>query len=330
MKIETVRRLTDNYKKNPESNNGKLLSLANDGLNELLYVFRMIERYRDIDNAKGLTLDRIGKNVSEQRRTEDDEEYRKCIKTRIGINRSDGDIESLGDIAESLLGDSFLGFRETWNIDKYKNEPAGLIIRARNITTAPELKGEPKRLSGDWFINGEYFLNGGYEHLEEYNPLEAIEYIRNALNRAKAGGVRLYWEIPEIAKTNINIAIQQKAWQNIKNRSILAFDIKQGAIFNVNTRHVYDYDILQSPKLKISKEFESYSDIKQYASLDIKNRSVFVFAFEEQSAVSIKNKALDDNLLFSLNGEAGLNGMAKLQGTRPKIVNRVIIKEVAA
>lgn len=236
MRIETARHLTDNYKKAPESNNAKLLGLADDGLNELLYVFRMIERYRDIDTAKGVTLDRIGKNVSEQRRTEDDEEYRKFIKTRIRINRSDGDIETLNDIAESLLGDSFLGFRETWNIDKYKNEPAGLVIRARNITTAPELRGDSETLDGSWFLNGEYFLNGGYEYLEEYNPMKAIEYIRDALNRAKTGGVRLYWEIPEIAKTIINIAIQQKAWQKVKKRNIFAFDIRQGAIFNVKNR----------------------------------------------------------------------------------------------
>lgn len=276
MRIETVKYLTDNYKKTPESNNAKLLGLADDGLNELLYVFLMIERYRDIDNAKGMTLDRIGKNVSEQRRTEDDEEYRKFIKTRIRINRSDGDIETLNDIAESLLGSSFLGFRETWNIDKYKNEPAGLVIRARNITTAPELRGEPKTLDGNWFLNGEYFLNGGYEYLEEYNPFEVLDYIRDALNRAKTGGVRLYWEIPEIAKTLINIAIQQKAWRNVKKRSIFAFSIKQDAILNV------------------------------------------------------KNRAIDDKFPFLLNGELDLDRATNLNGNRPKVVNKVAIREVAA
>lgn len=274
MRIEAVRHLTDNYKK--YRNNAKLLGLSDDGLNELLYVFRMIGRYRDIDTAKGVTLDRIGKNVSEQRRTKDDEEYRKFIRTRIMVNRSAGDIEALNDIAESLLGDSFLGFRETWNIDRYKNEPAGLVIRARNITTAPELRGDPETLDGSWFLNGEYFLNGGYEYLEEYNPIEAIEYIRDALNRAKTGGVRLYWEIPEIAKTIINIAIQQKAWKKVKNRSIFAFEIRQGAILN------------------------------------------------------IKNRAKDDKFPFLLNGELSLDGATNLNGIRPKIVNKVIIREVAA
>lgn len=128
--INATRYLTSNYKKRPGSNNAKLLGLANAEMNELVDVFKKIEDSRDIDKAHGKTLDNAGKNVLEYRNGRTDEEYREHIKIKIIANMSQGDINTINQVAEFFLGDDFLGIEEAWRNPIY-NEPAGIIMHVR-------------------------------------------------------------------------------------------------------------------------------------------------------------------------------------------------------
>ncbi|WP_240418235.1 hypothetical protein [Paenibacillus periandrae] len=92
---DMLRLLTDNYNKSPQSNIGKLLSIINDQLNDLLQTLDTMEKWRDIDLAEGTTLDGIGQNVAQPRGAASDQVYRILIKTKIARNLSRGDINTV-------------------------------------------------------------------------------------------------------------------------------------------------------------------------------------------------------------------------------------------
>ncbi len=122
-------RLPDNYSREGQINNAKLHQIIYREYEEIRNVFEDIRLSHDIDNAKGKTLDYIGKNVLQYRGIEEDDElYRLMIKTKIIANLSQGDIETINEVATVLLGDSYVGIKETWSLDEYNYEPAGLVI----------------------------------------------------------------------------------------------------------------------------------------------------------------------------------------------------------
>ncbi len=125
-------RLPDNYSREGQVNNEKLHKVIYGEIEEVKKVFEDIKSSQDIDSAVGKTLDNIGKNVLEYRNTDDDEWYRQLIKTKIIANLSQGDIETINEVARVLIGDSFQGIKETWNLERYNNEPAGLVLTMKN------------------------------------------------------------------------------------------------------------------------------------------------------------------------------------------------------
>lgn len=151
-----ITRLPDNYKKNKSSNIGKLYQIYSRELEQIKKVFKDIKDSRDIDKATNKTLDKIGKNVLELRGTDDDDLYRQMIKTKIIANLSQGDIETINEVAKILVGSSYAGVEETWNNSTFDNEVAGLVMKLR-----------------------------------EYNPDTPFE----AFERVRAGGVKLFWEL---------------------------------------------------------------------------------------------------------------------------------------
>jgi hypothetical protein len=158
------RHLTDNYKKDENSNNYKLLDLGHQEHTEIMQNLRLIELWRDIDNAEGFTLDKIGKNVLELREGRADPEYRKAIKIKIRGNLSAGTVEDFNIIGAILFGDSFEGVTETWQLEQYAFEPAGIVLFIKDMTI---------------------------QQTEEFH------YFRNILESIKAGGVRLFWNITQ-------------------------------------------------------------------------------------------------------------------------------------
>ncbi|NMB46639.1 MAG: DUF2612 domain-containing protein [Firmicutes bacterium] len=90
-----MEKLTDNYNKDPRGNIGKLFKIITDELMEIQSTFQKINDWRDVDNAEGFGLDRIGFNVRQFRGMAPDEIYRVLIKSRIARNRSDGSINTI-------------------------------------------------------------------------------------------------------------------------------------------------------------------------------------------------------------------------------------------
>lgn len=90
-----MEKLTDNYNKDPKGNIGKLFKIITDELMEIQSTFKKINDWRDVDNAEGFGLDRIGFNVRQFRGMAPDEIYRVLIKSRIARNRSDGSINTI-------------------------------------------------------------------------------------------------------------------------------------------------------------------------------------------------------------------------------------------
>jgi hypothetical protein len=93
--LDMLRRLTDNYDKDPQSHIGKLMSILNVQLNDLLQTLETMELWRDIDLAQGPTLDGIGQNVAQPRGAASDSVYRVLIKSKIARNLSGGDINTV-------------------------------------------------------------------------------------------------------------------------------------------------------------------------------------------------------------------------------------------
>lgn len=148
-----LNRLTDNYSKDPNSNISKLFQIIANEVKEFQLTLNDIKDYRNIDKAIGKALDGLGKNVLEYRNTENDEIYRDYIKIKIISNLSQGDINTINEVAAFLLKDKFIQSEETWNNPLYE-DLAGVVIR----------------------------MKPNYTHI----PV--------ALNRVRAGGVKLYFE----------------------------------------------------------------------------------------------------------------------------------------
>lgn len=171
-------RLPDNYSREGQVNNEKLHKVIYGEIEEIKKVFEDIKISRDMDNAKGRNLDNIGKNVLEYRSTDNDELYRQLIKTKIIANLSQGEIETINEVAKVLVGNGFAGIKETWNDPNYDFEPAGLVIKLK---------------SHDMLI-----------------PYDAIE-------RVTAGGVRATWELG-IDTINIGLRTKQETYPINYNR----------------------------------------------------------------------------------------------------------------
>lgn len=134
MIVDILKRLTSNYRKDESSNTYKIIKLFTDELEEVKSSLQTIELWRDIEQAGGSTLDKIGVNVTEPRNNRGDVEYRQALLVAIASNTSGGDIERINEILTVLLGDKLIGVQETWNQAdgaEYDGEPAGLLIMMR-------------------------------------------------------------------------------------------------------------------------------------------------------------------------------------------------------
>lgn len=95
MLTDMLRRLTDAYSRDPNSNLGRLLGIAAGELEDLREAIQTTRSYRDLDLAQGVTLDRIGRNVAQYRGMASDYVYRVLIRSKIARNLSDGSVNTL-------------------------------------------------------------------------------------------------------------------------------------------------------------------------------------------------------------------------------------------
>lgn len=214
-----IRRLTDNYKKTPKSNIGKLFSIVKLEVEEVKKALKTIELWRLIDNATGETLDKIGLNVDQRRNGLDDVMYRIILKLKIRANRSGGQIEVLNDVLSILLDDNFISVKEVWNDPLYYYEPAAVEVRYSNFID--KIRNEYQDLEDDpWFLDGEYKLNGmrlldggltfSYADYKD-KIIMALRETKNMARFIKTGGVRVWWCEPLEVNNNISIALTTEA-----------------------------------------------------------------------------------------------------------------------
>lgn len=102
--MNNAKRLSDAYAKQPDSNNYKLLQLANLLFTDYQADLRSIARSRDISFAFGKTLDRYGEMVGVSRGTATDDQYRVKILNQIGACVSGGDCNSVISAVTQMLG----------------------------------------------------------------------------------------------------------------------------------------------------------------------------------------------------------------------------------
>ncbi len=211
--MKLVKRLTDNYKKSPESNIGKLLSIIDFELARLKDTYKLIDSYRAIDNATGATLDNIGKNVLQERGGMDDITYRLFLKVKIRSNLSGGQIETINDIMTVILGDNYLGLREVWDNSTYSNEPAAFEIRFVNFfsdiaTQYADAENDLFFFDGEYYFDGTRKFDGGYTF--DYSTWEpqiiaTMQKYMDVAEFIRAAGVRSWWCEPLGIETLINI-----------------------------------------------------------------------------------------------------------------------------
>ncbi|MHA7580389.1 hypothetical protein ACX12E_08320 [Paenibacillus vandeheii] len=126
---DLIRKLTDVFTKNPESNIGKLLRIVSDPINDLKQGFEKIEQWRDIDQAKGTTLDLIGGNVGQKRGAASDDVYRIMIKSKIARNLSKGDVNTIIRVIALAVGASYSDIKITQKFhDPLDPEPAAISL----------------------------------------------------------------------------------------------------------------------------------------------------------------------------------------------------------
>lgn len=171
---ELLQHLPYRDSKEPDSNNYKIYRLLAEVIGTIQKHQQEIERTRNIDNATGKTLELIGSNYNQPREVDqDDDEYRLYIKTKIAADMSQGDIETLNEIARTVLGEHFIGISETWSNPLYKDDIAGIVIKIKT----------------------------------------SIKKIPSILNRVRAAGVQLYYEamLPDENLEISSKAIQYRA-----------------------------------------------------------------------------------------------------------------------
>lgn len=127
---DMLKRLTDLYNRETGGNIAKLLRLPATEMESLQETIDRTGDWRDIDQAEGKTLDRIGINVVELRGGKSDADYRQTIKTKIAANISDGSMTKLYQIIGSLMPGADIEITEGWNSSD--PQPAAILIVYNN------------------------------------------------------------------------------------------------------------------------------------------------------------------------------------------------------
>lgn len=125
---DLLSRLPDYFDKRSESTLGKLLAIVAEQLAKLEETQERIRLWRDIETAKGPTLDRIGVNVGQPRGVATDEVYRILLKSKIARNRSTGDINTIIRVLSVALScpPSDVKIEEMWEAET--SEPAAIAL----------------------------------------------------------------------------------------------------------------------------------------------------------------------------------------------------------
>lgn len=131
---EMLSRLPDLFNKDSSSNISKLINIIADQQEEVNQILKDIEKYRDIDQAQGFTLDKSGINVQQFRGTANDPVYRILIKSKIARNLSTGDINTIIKTLAVTLNTEYenIGVKPLYN-ELSAPEPAAVSISVPTV-----------------------------------------------------------------------------------------------------------------------------------------------------------------------------------------------------
>jgi hypothetical protein len=145
---EILSKLADYFKKNPNSNIGKLLTMFSEQLKDLETTNTRIREWKSIDNAEGFGLDVIGKELNQPRGVATDEIYRVLLKSKNARNRSNGDINTMIRVLSLALNTqpSNIRIREQWN-DAVDPQEAAISLIELPIQQLNEVGLEPPQFA---------------------------------------------------------------------------------------------------------------------------------------------------------------------------------------
>lgn len=137
--MKPVERLPDCYRKDPDSNNHKLLELGHTAALELRADIASVCDVLDLNVAAGKTLDLYGEMLGQRRGLLNDGQYRYMLLTRIGRNTVQGDYGSImrtlvlmfgGRMGDISLDDLELVEEERSCVVKLTKFPVHVLVNA--------------------------------------------------------------------------------------------------------------------------------------------------------------------------------------------------------
>jgi hypothetical protein len=145
---EVLSKLADYFRKKPDSNIGKLLTIFSEQLKGLETTNSRIREWKSIDNAEGYGLDVIGKELKQPRGVVTDEIYRVLLKSKNARNRSTGDINTMLTVISLALNTqpSNIHIKEQWN-DPLDPQEAAISLIDLPIRRLNEVGLEPNQLA---------------------------------------------------------------------------------------------------------------------------------------------------------------------------------------
>lgn len=212
---DQIKRLIDLYLKEPDSVNYRILSLNAESWDNIRDLLSNIQSARFISEAKGQTLDNIGRDLGVIRGGMDDIKYRRRLKLKFSSILSAGEIERLNELLTTFLGAAFFGITEGWIDTIY--EPAAMLIRFDHDVLFKDVKSE--------------FIAANISFTAD-TILLSVEDVFQCVNTAKPAGVRLAW-LPVI-KVLLKYVIEHLERQILKIKSGYSFRFDGSEEFDGN------------------------------------------------------------------------------------------------
>jgi hypothetical protein len=145
---EILSKFQDYFRKDPNSNIGKLMTIFAEQLQDLELTNQRIREWRDIDKAEGAVLDEIGVELNQPRGVATDEVYRVLLKSKNARNLSTGDINTIIRVLSIALDaePSEIRIKEQWN-DPTNPQPAAISVIELPIKRLNEIGLDPTRFA---------------------------------------------------------------------------------------------------------------------------------------------------------------------------------------
>lgn len=125
--------LTDAFAKSEKSNIGKLFIIVDEQITAIKTALERAEEWRDLDKAKGQTLDLLGDNISQLRGRATDEVFRVLIRGKAARNVSDGTVNRIVGALAKTLNCPHDQIHIVSSIEEEEDEPAAIIVKRAPI-----------------------------------------------------------------------------------------------------------------------------------------------------------------------------------------------------